>query len=981
MNAHQAAETISHFLANPAAQPDAALTAAATLYAATIEQINVRLLRAASLLNRGMRAEAVFLAAQKPSLFDLYESCGFTGSEDWSETAELNGLPVPPVLRKRDDIDRLRGAAEEEEKVAALLRQYRRQCLLGAPFADRLATARQLSTGDDPEIWRSELTTLEPARQKELADEVAAAVSAKDLDALARFYAELSAGWQHPADIAELLNQVLEAHNQCRYEQATTEFSRLAKKMVEAHSALAINEAITLRQQWDEFAEECGFEPPAEIAAETEAAREWLNAEEGKVVAEQKFTAAIRALDDGLNRDLPANEINKRLRLAESFNREIPEGLLVAAEKALAAEELSAHRRFRLRLVKYVAAAVVVVGSLTGGIYAYHRHRLAAGWEEKIAAAINRHDYAASEKLLADLRAQDPALFTRPELHALATRHATETQTETDRAAQFAAESAKLTNPIDYDLWHAALTALRPLATTDRENRQIADAETRLRAAIVADFNQRLVTLTQNLNALKGGFDDDKILAQTDAMQKEIIRLQRWAVAAPQAQYLDDQQTAPLKNLAQAAQQSRKAAADRIEEARKKQNSREDAVAALLTAGKSGDIEKYASHLKEFLNRFADATTRREGWERATTALPTLRAILTAETIREALLPYLKDGVKRENVERAKSATQKAAELLRDGANRALPEESRKMWEALNAAVTQECLIGDEAVQAELADLRKFLNVKIIGNLYWCEWRENGNKKYAYMDNNRVDGSEQAPMLTIFGTRATAPDEVKKHVRAEDLLQKPTLTPVSVFAGKLKSNLRQWERDGKNPAAFFLTAAENCLKMNDADVVMPQIWLLQKLLILAKTFSASAAQKKLDDWLATVGDLQQRLATGDDGEIAEFWFTEDNSMEERKKELRREMRQFNARDLAAIRQDATKQLAAWREKIPPPMKWVGVLRANDGRWELAGSPSASAAAYFALDANGALRPITLDGGQVTGDGDFFNGQPVVAEIK
>jgi hypothetical protein len=202
-----------------------------------------------SLLQKGLRTEAIELADQEPNLNDLLTALDFPELVPWNDLLQqrgmqpVQGIPVEAAAELND-------AYLAVGSIEKLLQNYRSISLARAPLSKRIAALRLLALRDPRNpVWSADLKEFERHRLKLLREDLDAAVAAEDLARLASLDAELSAsGWtvEVPAKIRE---QVHAAHQNLRRRQAREELQTLSHQLSDAYSAFDLPAASAMEKR------------------------------------------------------------------------------------------------------------------------------------------------------------------------------------------------------------------------------------------------------------------------------------------------------------------------------------------------------------------------------------------------------------------------------------------------------------------------------------------------------------------------------------------------------------------------------------------------------------------------------------------------------------------------------------------------------------------------------------------------------------
>ena len=986
INPAQAAEAIKAFLANPMAQPDAALAEASVSFAAACRSVNARIDRCVEFLNAGFRTEAVFWAEEFPALFDLYRICDLPGGDEWIQASEMNStaelvLEIPPALRRKD-MQRITHAYDEEERIRPLLRRQRRQALAGAPIRDRLETLRSLLQADPAHPgWPEDVAEMEAARRGEIEGEFARALEADNLAALRELQNELSTpNWSDEKLNAPLLAKIKDARTNMRRYRAGAAYDQLIPKLEAAHGALAVGEAGEWRRQWVAITQKSGFPPSDGQAGRAAPVFAWLAEEDAREQKEREFSAACAELEKSLDDDAPNIDIERKLRAAENFGIEVPERLRQMAERKLSIRQALVKRSFRL---KFAAAAVsMLIVLLTGwGLHSRSQSRRIDDWKREIAEKIAAFEFPAARALFSGMERQDPELTGLPDFAALAADLDRKEAEENSRLERLNAMWARHESEGDaFSDW----PELERLSRTDGEKERCRIANERRTAEARREFAARRNEIERTLEVLRGKIrswdvrSGDGFNASFLAYLKSIDDLSDWTARPEQANRIDANAMESLTALraageavsgeaqaanarAQAANAQAQATNARVQTERDRFDRLKAGVASAIA---DGDVDRYGQALNAFSVAFP-AEAAKEGWTKAAALAPWLQGRVSTSRLITSLSAALAAG----KIEAGEAAEilKEVERLKKSGAIKEDADYFRWIMTAEVQLKRRVMLLGDEAKAANAA-LTDCLDAKMTGDVYW--YREKDGF-LAYMEKPpETSGNREAVIMHYKTKRTSRDDMVRRKIGAVYYDIRAELAPHSRFASEAKKKLASGEP--REETAFYLRLAQECLEYKDMDPIM-RIHILH-LLLAASPPDAG----KFNQLSERVEALHKKYALLKNGALAEWWLTEDPDIEERKKVIEAALKKLPASP-GEIAAERTKSAAWLRENRPPPAEWAGCLFQDaDGQWRFSGQLRNERGKHVALLPGGEEAALMIDAsGGLESGGDWFNGQPVL----
>lgn len=277
-------DQICQFLASPDHYWSDELTDTAVAYAALCREAGLRLRRCQEYLRRGMRSEAVHLAACQPPLPDVLRSLEIPDLPAWERASAANGVPAPPRLPAGPAAAaaELEAARAAERGLEPLLARLRVLAVAGAAITERLAVLRALAERDPGNpCWTEGLRELEPARLREMRVEAKAAFRDDDGTKLEALAAELAAGgWQVdvPGDLRDGLNEAVVKTWQ---RNAVAELRGLLPEMLAAYEGRSLEACEAAVRRWQELLASVpgGVRLPAALEQQVRPAVAWAAAE------------------------------------------------------------------------------------------------------------------------------------------------------------------------------------------------------------------------------------------------------------------------------------------------------------------------------------------------------------------------------------------------------------------------------------------------------------------------------------------------------------------------------------------------------------------------------------------------------------------------------------------------------------------------------------------------------------------------------
>jgi len=562
-------------------------------HAELVAECEQRLRQCGSLLEAGLRDEALDLAHEEPALLDAVDLIDMQSRREWPTWAAalaVRGIPLPAPPSVRIAYQ-LREAKERLQDLKEPLDAWRRTVLAGRSLPDRIDALRTLHRLDrvNP-AWKACLKEHEQHRLMEIEGECRAAEQQKDMWALASLLGELEGDWT--VDVPErLANLVSLAH--CRLERAerTRRVSALCTELTAAFLAKDLDTVRSRREEWRSLvtADE-DADPPETSTDAANGAVEWADRHDRL----RDLSEEIRLTLDGE----PVAWIERRewTRRLEKLQSEL-EWLAEKLRDEIALDPITRLGARVKRAVEQVRADGARRSLLRGiGMVAVTTMVLAAGYAvitlvrqmDQVTAVINQLDEIERRLLegedvggdvvkltegLATWLAEDPVVIGRLERVALTA--AEEDERRKDLAAVLEALDAKLDEAKAVDRpdplipWPDALAAAThelaslvegELAKTDDEETRVVRARSRVESAAktlqrradelirekVAEFDRRLALLEpqqrknpketrDRIKEIISEIDTLEAVAEGDACPAGAAPFKAWRIASDDA--------------------------------------------------------------------------------------------------------------------------------------------------------------------------------------------------------------------------------------------------------------------------------------------------------------------------------------------------------------------------------------------------------------------------------------------------------------
>ena len=314
-------EDIRTTLAFPNLASPEKLPGYAQQYAEECTKLNERLKQCLPYLRGGNIAEAVRLAGtSSSSVTDTFNLLDFEERQDWIEVCVSLDIDVPPPLAA-GIFRELNDAYMQKASLEPLLKWHRLFARNGSPLRDRLSVLRSIAQADPLNThWLTDQETFEKARIKELGQEIAEALTKKDMSQLQELYREqMAPGWRivPPAEYRQKI--------------CTAILEKYADELMQHFSTFDYNDAATVYQSMRQVLSANQMAMPTVIEKNIRPAVRWLHETADKKQSLDQFQQALGNLQEALDDEAPRQTLENLYfalkNTATQGDRSIPQEL------------------------------------------------------------------------------------------------------------------------------------------------------------------------------------------------------------------------------------------------------------------------------------------------------------------------------------------------------------------------------------------------------------------------------------------------------------------------------------------------------------------------------------------------------------------------------------------------------------------------------------------------------------------------------
>ncbi|MDB4370482.1 hypothetical protein N9Z44_00105 [Mariniblastus sp.] len=324
-----------------------------------IESVNSRLTHVVKILSDGYRDEAIEIAEQEPSLQDLVSQLDMPEREQWDLLMDGSMMEKSPQLLM-GAADQLELAYEERAKLETLLKKHRLLALGQAPLRPRIQILQRLAEQDPTNpIWIDDSAMLQRARLAQIKTEFQIAKSKNRKEKLQALTEELSGSWDIPIS-KHLKQEVAGVSDKLARIKARDQMSEVAHQLNECLLEFDDETARGLRERWLQLDQIARLTPDDDVLKLGNEPLRWLKEVDEDNDKNKNYDLSLSKLEQGIDENLPIEQLDQRIYEAQKYEREIPETLVHRVNSYREGLE-SKHRRKNFGIVGASLAVLVVL--------------------------------------------------------------------------------------------------------------------------------------------------------------------------------------------------------------------------------------------------------------------------------------------------------------------------------------------------------------------------------------------------------------------------------------------------------------------------------------------------------------------------------------------------------------------------------------------------------------------------------------------
>lgn len=345
------------------ADPDL-LSDDAAQFSEACAEVNQRLRDAGTLLEKGLRVEAVQLCQDEPNVLELVQVLDFPERDAWGQLVHYWQWPPPPDLHL-EMATALDTAYAELQSLDPLLRQYRRLNLQRAPLAERGIVLRQLHHADPyNHLWRDSIMEIEALRLSSLESEMDQAFGRHDGDRINRIFDEMtSVQWVTPIP-QQLVDKINQYRMSLFQSDVKSHLDQLMSQWEAAQQAGNEAEGHRCRNEWNAHAQNAALGEGDTLNQRARVMLIWMANVDAAGEIKTQLMGFRRELNSLLDRRAPTEEIEQVKAKIDRLGGELSGDVERRISDAYRREEKGQKKRTMAIIVGAVILVVFMLGTL-----------------------------------------------------------------------------------------------------------------------------------------------------------------------------------------------------------------------------------------------------------------------------------------------------------------------------------------------------------------------------------------------------------------------------------------------------------------------------------------------------------------------------------------------------------------------------------------------------------------------------------------
>lgn len=459
-------QKIRRCLASPTSIDESVLAEHADHYSQICSELNLKLLQAAKLIDRGLRDDALALLGPDNEVIELFELCEFPERDEWCELTEIFGLEAPPPL----DFD---AAAKVNHTFALLgdleklLNIHRALALSRAPLAQRMQVLHALSKRDtENPIWNDDLRSFRDFRSRQLVEEIDTAISSEDYALIEGLKRELEGpvwnGSAEPKLLAKLTTSLAVRDQR----ELLKTIEETGSRLQAAYAEFDVERGLELADELVGLLDRANLAPDSELVQELEPVLAWAESQRREMEKHRQEAWLLQELTHQLETARESEPLELAYQKILSTGSSLPPEIAARVTQRLSTFQMETRRRL-IAIVSSITICLLAVGiGLSLWIRSSQREAYAKQIEVTLNNMIQNERLDDAEKLAEQ---QPPEIQSRTNFQSSLAEISFQRQQEANRLEEFERVLKQINEADTTEPNAGLLKRLKELAKTDSE--------------------------------------------------------------------------------------------------------------------------------------------------------------------------------------------------------------------------------------------------------------------------------------------------------------------------------------------------------------------------------------------------------------------------------------------------------------------------------------------------------------------------------
>ena len=499
-------------------------------YSEAVVATNRQLKDISSLLDKGLRGEAIQLAETPPDVMEVVASLDFPERDLWDDLLASLGMERPPSLNliTAEEIEEAYG---DLRSLDDLLRRHRALAIAKAPLSKRIIILKRLLQKDPGNPgWTEDVETWETARLKQINGDIVSCARRKDHSGVQAILRELNSDWSIPIP-TPTFDEANRVGKQIEEEYCRKQLQAIAPKLHDALVAQDVEQGRAAREQWYQFTAGAQLTQQDQLAQETEQVFLWLQECDEREQDDDDYNQAVFELEQSLDRKVTLEELDRLIYAVERFERPMTPVLQTRVNEARQSKTNAQKRSFLLK-VAAVVAGIVLIGATT--IYFVKQQQYSSKVFEAVKqmeASLESKDYTAAKSVYENLPEK---VKTESEIVSLNSQADTALRKKQDAETKFTDTIASI-REAGFDRPNfELLKQAEKLAITDQQKQQLdsLDSEVQQRQQELLSertevYHEELKVIRQRVDSLLTLPQNGDLLAKVDSLVGDLESMKK----------------------------------------------------------------------------------------------------------------------------------------------------------------------------------------------------------------------------------------------------------------------------------------------------------------------------------------------------------------------------------------------------------------------------------------------------------------------